>query len=126
MSALADTLTEAPPINSIGAYDIPSRSAKELYGDDMLLMVWWKGNPWFVAAACYRVPEAMPWEAFWNEVFVPYHEEDPDFEASKGWEQFDWFQAVNREEHPIAIDPAKTLAELGLTHKAVLGFKTKS
>ncbi|MCA0293438.1 MAG: phenol hydroxylase subunit P4 [Actinobacteria bacterium] len=121
---LHDTIS-APAIHALGDYNHPSRSAKEIYGDDMLLMVWWKGNPWFVAAACCRVPEAMPWETFWAEVFVPYHEEDPDFDASKGWEQFDWFLAVNRTEEPVEVAAGKSLADLGLTHKAVLGFKNK-
>lgn len=125
MGALVDTLTDVPPVRSLGEYDIPSRSAKELYGDDMLVMVWWKGNPWFVAAACFRAPEAMPFGDFWNALFVPYHEEDPDFDASKGWEQFDWFLAVNRDEVPISVDPATSLADLGVTHKGVLGFKSR-
>lgn len=123
MTTLVDTI-EAPPIVSIGEYNFPSRSARELYGDDMLLMAWWKGNPWFVSAACYRVPQDMSWTDFWNGVFVPYHEEDPDFDAGKGWEQFTWFLAVNRDEVPLTIDPDKSLAELGLTHKAVLGFRS--
>jgi len=126
MGTLADTLTEVPPIKSIGEYDFPSRSAQELYGDDLLVHVWWKGNPWFVAAATFRASAAMPWADFWNGLFVPYHEEDPDFDAAKGWEQFDWFLAVNREEHPVTIDPARTLSELGVTHKGVLGFRTRA
>ena len=99
---LQDTIT-APEMKSLGEYNIPSRSAKELYGDDMLLMCWWKGNPWFVAAACFRVPEAMPFGEFWEGVFVPYHEEDPDFDASKGWEQFDWFHAVNVRHEALCV-----------------------
>ena len=79
-----------------------------------------------VAAATFRAPAAMPWADFWNGLFVPYHEEDPDFDAAKGWEQFDWFLAVNREEHPVTIDPARTLSELGVTHKGVLGFRTRA
>jgi phenol hydroxylase P4 protein len=122
---LQDTIT-APPIHSIGTYDLPSRSAKELYGDDLLVHVWWKGNPWFVAAATFRAPEAMAFGDFWNALFVPYHEEDPDFDASKGWEQFDWFLAVNRDEHPVTPTAEATLAEFGVTHKAVLGFKDKA
>jgi hypothetical protein len=67
----------------------------------------------------------MPFGDFWNALFVPYHEEDPDFDASKGWEQFDWFLAVNRDEVPISVDPATSLADLGVTHKGVLGFKSR-
>ncbi|MCO5303769.1 MAG: hypothetical protein M9923_11260 [Phycicoccus sp.] len=125
MTALTDTIV-APPIVSIGEYNFPSKSAQELYGDDMLVHVWWKGNPWFVAAACFRVPQQMPWEDFWNGIFVPYHEEDPDFDASKGWEQFDWFLAVNRDATPVTPEAGKTLADLGVTHKGVFGFTAKS
>ena len=121
---LQDTITR-PETRSIGEYNPESRSAQALYGDDMLLNVWWKGNPWFVAAACYRVPQQMSFGDFWNGLFVPYHEEDPDFDASKGWEQFDWFRAVGRETEPIEVSADSTLADLGLTHKAVLGFTSR-
>lgn len=120
---LQDTI-ERPQTRSLGDYNPSSRSARELYGDDMLMHAWWKGNPWFVAAATFRVPMAMTWTDFWNGLFVPYHEEDPDFDSGPGWEQFAWFLAVGRDEVPVTIDPAKTLAELGVTHKAVLGFRT--
>lgn len=122
---LQDTI-ERPQIKSIGEYDFPSRSAQELYGDDMLMHVWWRGNPWFVAAATFRAPQAMPFGAFWEALFVPYHEEDPDFDASKGWEQFDWFLAVGRDYTPVTPSAEVTLADLGVTHKAVLGFSTKA
>ena len=38
-------MIERPEIRSIGAYDFPSRSAQELYGDDQLVHVWYDGNP---------------------------------------------------------------------------------
>ncbi len=120
---LQDTITP-PPVRSIGTYDIPSRSAQSLYGDDLLVHIWWKGNPWFVAAATFRAPAGMPFGAFWEALFVPYHAEDPDFDASKGWQQFEWFLGNGREEHPVTPSAEVSLAELGLTHKGVLGFKT--
>ena len=124
MTALVDTL-EAQPIVSIGDYDFPSRSARELYADDMLINVWWKGNPWFVAAAMFRAPMAMPFGAFWEALFVPYHEEDPDFDASKGWEQSDWFLVSGRESTPITPSADASLTDLGVTHMGVLGFSSK-
>ena len=122
---LQDTIAR-PEIKSIGEYNPASRSAQELYGDDILMHVWWKGNPWFVAAATFRVSPQMTFADFWSGVFVPYHEEDPDFDAGKGWEQFDWFLAVGRDTVPVEVSAEQTLADLGLTHKAVLGFKTKA
>lgn len=118
---LQDTIT-APEIRSIGAYDFPSKSAQHRYGDDQLIMVWWKGNPWFVAAACFRAPKAMSWADFWNGLFVPYHSEDPDFDAGQGWEQFDWV-ICGESRTPRAED---TLEGLGATHKGVIAFTSRS
>jgi len=87
----------------------------------MLINVWWKGNPWFVAAAMFRAPMAMPFGAFWEALFVPYHEEDPDFDASKGWEQFDW--SISGQSVTPSADVS--LTDLGMTHKAVLTFSSK-
>ncbi|HPB72392.1 MAG TPA: phenol hydroxylase subunit P4 [Phycicoccus sp.] len=122
MSAVLQDTIERPEIKSIGEYNFPSKSAQALYGDDMLLHVWWKGNPWFVAAACYRVPQAMTFGEFWEGVFVPYHSEDPDFNAEGGWGQFSWFIGNGRASTPISPSADVTLADLGLTHKSVLGF----
>ena len=115
---LQDTITR-PEIRSLGDYDVPSRSRQELYGDDILLNVWWRDNPWYCSAACYRVPLAMTWGDFWAGLFVPYHEEDPDFDASLGWEQFEWTLGGA----PVTPTADATIEGLGLTHKAVLGFR---
>ena len=85
---------ERPEIRSIGTYDFPSRSAQVLYGDDQLVHVWYDGNPWFVAAACFRAPRAMSFGDFWSALVVPYHEEDPDWQASWTPADFDEFTIV--------------------------------
>ena len=118
---LHDTITR-PEIRSIGEYDHPSRSRQELYGDDVLLNLWWRDNPWFSAAACVRVPLAMTWADFWEGLFVPYHEEDPDFDASLGWEQFAWSLGADT----VSPSAEVTLEGLGITHKAVLGFRARA
>ena len=41
-------------VKSIGAYEFPSRSRQELYGDDQLVHVWFTDTLWFAAAACFR------------------------------------------------------------------------
>ena len=63
-------------VKSIGTYDFPSKSRQELYGDDQLVHVWFQGNPWFCAAACYRAPTAMTWADFWAGMIIPWAEED--------------------------------------------------
>jgi len=51
-------------VRAIGEYTFPSRSRQELYGDDQLVHVWWKGDLWFAATACFRAPKAMSWNDF--------------------------------------------------------------
>ena len=74
-------------VKTISTYDFPSRSRQELYGDDQLVHVWFKDNPWFCAAACFRAPKAMTWGDFWSQLVIPFAEEDPDFDpaAARAW-----------------------------------------
>ena len=40
----------------------PSRSAQELYGDDILVNLWQKDDNWFCSPACVRVCRSKsPW-----------------------------------------------------------------
>lgn len=100
-------------VNSIGAYDFPSKSRQELYGDDQLVHVWFRDNPWFCAAACFRAPKAMTWADFWSQLVIPFAEEDPDFDpaAPRAWSL-----------HGESLTPRDeaTLEELGVAHKDVL------
>lgn len=113
---------ERPEIKSIGAYDFPSRSAQELYADDQLVHVWYDGNPWFVASACYRAPKAMSFGDFWSALVVPYHEEDPDWQAS--WTPADFVWGLDGEDwNPVE---QSSLADLGVGHKSVIRMVRKS
>jgi hypothetical protein len=71
------------PVVAISEYKFPSKSRQELYGDDQLVHVWWKGNPWFVAAGCFRFPKAMPWGDFVG-VLKGFYTADPDFVRQPG------------------------------------------
>jgi phenol hydroxylase P4 protein len=102
-------------VTTIGAYDFPSRSRQELYGDDQLVHVWWKDNPWFCAAACFRAPKAMTWGDFWNALVIPFMEEDPDFDPAH---PFVW----SLEGVPFTPDPTASLESLGVTHKCVIAM----
>ena len=103
-------------VKAIGTYDFPSRSRQELYGDDQLVHLWWKDNPWFCAAACFRSPKAMSWGDFWNAIAVPFLEEDPDFDpaANRVW-------TLHGE--PFVPRDDQTLEEIGVEHKDVIGMK---
>ena len=115
MSAF-NKVIERPEIRSIGDYDFPSRSAQELYGDDQLVHVWYDGNPWFVAAACFRAPKAMTFADFWAALVVPYHVEDPDWQESWTPADFEW--AVD--DAAWEPDADASLEAQGVGHKSVI------
>ena len=103
------------PVKAIGEYKFPSKSRQELYGDDQLVHVWWKGNLWFCAAGAFRAPKAMPWDDFWNAIVVPFMSGDPDFDANAS---YSWdIGGV-----PFTPDPAASLESLGVFHKCVIGM----
>lgn len=95
----------------------PSRSAQELYGDDMLVNLWQKDDLWFCSPAAYRVPRSMTWKDFYEGIFQPYVAANPH---TTGEETYSW-QLVD---DPFTPEDDKTLAELGVNHKNTLGFVT--
>ncbi len=103
-------------IKSLGDYDFPSRSRQELYGDDQLVSVWFQDTMWFASPAMFRAPRDMTWADFRAQMFVPFAEEDPDFDpdAARVWSL-----------HGETFEPAdgQTLAELGIRHKDVIGTR---
>jgi phenol hydroxylase P4 protein len=116
-----NTVIERPPINSIGEYDFPSRSAQANYGDDQLVMVWYDGNPWFVAPGCFRAPKAMTFADFWAQMVVPYSEEDPDWQATWTPQDFEW----GLDDAEWAPQADTSLADLGVGHKSVIRMLKK-
>jgi Phenol hydroxylase conserved region len=104
------------PVRAIGDYQFPSRSRQELYGDDLLVNVMWKGNPLFCAAACFRAPRAMPWQDFVAAMVEPWAGQDPDFVPGSGR---DW--TVDGQQ--VDPGPAALLADLGVGHKSLITFQ---
>ena len=101
-------------VRSIGTYSFPSRSRQELYGDDQLVHVWWKGNLWFAAAACFRAPKAISWKDFLAGMVHPLFSCDPDFDPATT--ALTWTvdgQAI----HP---EGGESLSELGVGHKSLV------
>lgn len=96
-------------------YDFPCRSRAELYGDDQLVHVLWRGNPMLAAAACFRVPKAMTWSAFVERIVDPWAASDPGYVpgSPRGWVL---------DGRPLAPEPGRTLAGLGVGHKSLLEF----
>ena len=102
-------------VKALYDYEFPSADRAENFGDDQLVYVHWVGNPLFCAAACFRAPKAMPFGDFVSAMVNGWASSDPDFDpaAFRDWQLFD---------QPLAVDPAKSLAELGIGHKALLHF----
>lgn len=103
-------------VRAIGEYKFPSLSRQELYGDDQLVHVWWKGNPYFVSAACFRFPKAMPWADFVG-VLQGFFAADPDFDPA-ALESVQWVI----DEKAVTPVASASLAENGVGHKSLIEF----
>lgn len=103
------------PVTAIAPYDFPSSSRQELYGDDQLVHVWWRDNPWFCAAACFRAPRAMTWADFRATLLDPWAAADPDFDPATPWR---W----SVDDRPVEPAADQTLQALGVGHKSLVTF----
>jgi phenol/toluene 2-monooxygenase (NADH) P4/A4 len=103
------------PVKALYDYDFPSADRAELFGDDQLVYVHWDGNPLFCSAACFRVPRAMPFGEFAAQIVGPWAASDPGFDPGDvlHWRLFD---------EPLTPEPGRSLADLGIGHKALLHF----
>ena len=105
-------------VKALYDYDFPSADRAEVFGDDQLVYVHWRGNPLLCSAACFRAPKAMRFGQFLADMVAPWAGSDPDFDpqATRGWRLF---------EVPLEVgDGSKSLADLGIGHKALLTFTT--
>ena len=102
-------------VKALYDYDFPSADRIENFGDDQLVFVHWTGNPLFCSAAAFRAPRAMPFGEFVSAMVNGSASSDPDFDpaAVRDWHLFD---------QPLEVDTDKSLAELGIGHKALLHF----
>ena len=104
-------------VKALYDYDFPSADAAENFGEDQLVYVHWRGNLFLCSAACFRAPKAMPFGEFKAAMVDAWAASDPDYDpgAAHDWRLFD---------QPLDADPATSLADLGVGHKALLSFST--
>jgi phenol hydroxylase P4 protein len=102
-------------VKALYDYTYPSADRAENFGDDQLVYVLWRGNPLFCSAACFRVPQAMPFGEFVADIVGPWAGSDPDFAAARvgDWKLFG---------SALTTDAGRSLADLGVGHKALLSF----
>lgn len=102
-------------VKALYDYDFPSADRVENFGDDQLVYVHWKGNLFLVCAAAFRAPRAMPFGDLVTAMVNPWAASDPEFDpaAVHDWQLFG---------QPLNGADDKSLAELGIGHKALLTF----
>lgn len=104
-------------VKALYDYEFPSADRIENFGDDQLVYVHWKGNLFLCSAAAFRAPRAMPFGEFVSAMVHPWASSDPEFDAAAvhDWTLFD---------EPLNPSDDKSLADLGIGHKALLTFST--
>jgi len=98
-------------------YNWPSRSAAELYGDNQLVHIWWKGNPFYVSAATFPLPQEMPFGALMG-LAKDFFSADPDFDPD-AFDKAQW--AVDKQ--PITPDPEASITANGVGLKSLVSFE---
>lgn len=104
-------------VKALGAYDFPSADRAELFGDDQLVFVMWRGNPLMVAPAAFRAPKAMSWSDFRSQLVDGWAASDPDYDPAQA-------RAWILDDEELSPDPERSIADLGIGHKSVLSFST--
>lgn len=104
------------PVNALYPYKYPSRSRRELYGDDIMVHLGIRDNMLFAAPSTYRLSPTTTWAEFIDGTVNPWIAMDPHVDPAKvgGW------TLDGTELTPQADD---TLAELGVAHKSMLTFQ---
>lgn len=103
---------------SIGRYDVPAQDVRENFPAP-LLYIGWEDHLMFCAPVCLPLPPDTPFGALATAVLPGVYGAHPDFEQID-WSTAQWFKSGKS----WTPDPAKSLAENGLTHKDVIRFRT--
>ena len=97
------------------AYDFPCANRQENYGGDMSLYMVWDRHLIYCAPNAYRVPPAMKFRDFLEQVFAPDYAQHPDVKKVD-WEQGVW----QLENAPWQPDLDKSLEENGIAHNSFI------
>lgn len=101
------------------AYDFPCANRQENYGGDMSLYMVWDRHLIYCAPNAYRVPPAMKFRDFLEQVFAPDYAQHPDVNKVD-WEQGVW----QLENAPWQPDLDKSLEENGIAHNSFIRVVT--
>lgn len=95
------------------------KDSVEKFHGNQLLNIGWDRHMLFAAPICIPVPPQMPFGALVKEVLPNLYGAHPDF-AKIRWDEVKWLSSGKA----FVPDLAKSLAENGLVHKAVIRFRT--
>jgi phenol hydroxylase P4 protein len=103
-------------VKAIYDYDFPAVDRAEVFGDDMLVNVWWRDNLLITTPACFRAPKAITFADFKANLVDGWAATDPDYDPAAAT---DW----QVDDQPITPDGGAALADL-VGHKGLLSFRT--
>lgn len=86
-----------------------------------LLYIGWEDHLMYCAPLCIPVNPQTPFRALTEQVIPSLYLEHPDTPKLR-WDKVQWF----RSGQPFTPDPALSLVENGLGHKAVIRFRAPS
>jgi len=104
-------------VRALKPYDIPARDRQEVFGTDQLVYFYVANRYWFAQAACFRVPQAMTFQEWWESMLVPLIAADAEL-AGRSSTEGQWL--LNGE--PFQPKSAVALAEQGITHKTLVSW----
>lgn len=91
----------------------------ENFHGNQLLYIGWEDHLMYCAPMALPVPPSLPFAALTAEIIPSLYPMHPDT-AKIDWSKVEWFSSGK----PFKPDPAKSLAENGVGHKASLRFRT--
>jgi phenol hydroxylase P4 protein len=95
------------------------RDAVDRFHGQQLLNICWEKHTMFGWPMCIPVSPDLPFAALMDAVIPSIFGQHPDF-ASIDWSTVQWSTAKG----PFKVERDKTLAQLGLRHKAQIRFRT--
>lgn len=91
----------------------------EMFHGKQLLFIGWEDHLMYCAPMCIPVPPDLPFGALTSEIIPGLYAAHPDT-AKIDWAAVIWLRSGQE----FTPDPAKSLSENGLAHKAVIRFRT--
>jgi phenol hydroxylase P4 protein len=107
------------PVVALKKYEFEPADALEKFHGAQVLFIGWEDHLMFCAPFAFPLPGSMPFGALIAQVIPGAFGAHPDL-AKVDWAKVEWFRSGK----PFKPDPARSLIENGLGHKAVLRFRT--